>query len=192
MAVNRRLLAWSLAGALLVGVGGGWWWSSRGDDDRNGYWSAYAPDDGQTIGTNADVLGDPFPSVERVRTSDGASAPVLAYARPTVVNFWYTTCPPCRREMPTLGEAARRWAGQVDFVGINPLDSRDRANEFLDQAGAEFETFLDPDGELMSMLGVVTMPVTLFVSADGEILEVHAGEITAEVLDATIGDAFGI
>lgn len=165
---------------------------SRGDD---GGWSAYEPDvsgGGQTIGTNADVVGDPFPSVERERVSDGETASVLAYARPTVVNFWYTTCPPCRREMPTLGDAARRWAGRVDFVGINPLDPRGKASEFLEQAGADFETYLDPDGELMSILGVVTMPVTLFVSPDGEILEVHAGEISSEVLDATIRDAFGV
>jgi len=176
-----------------VAVGGGWLLSRDADDD--GWWSAYAPESGgddTTIGTNANVVGADFPAVERQRVSDGRTASVLGYSRPTVVNFWYTTCPPCRREMPTLGESARTWAGRVDFVGINPLDARDTAGDFLRQAGADFETFLDPDGELMAVLGVVTMPITLFVSADGEILDVHAGEITADVLDDTIREAFGL
>lgn len=191
MRIDRRLLAWSLAGAVLISIGGGWVLSRSNGDGSVGA-SDPTPADGLTITTNADVVGDRFPDVERERIGDGATARILGGDRPMVINFWYTTCPPCRREMPALGDAARTWAGRVDFVGINPLDPRDTAVAFMRQAGADFDGFLDPDGDLMSALGVTTMPLTLFVAADGEILDVHAGEITAEIIDATIRDLFGV
>lgn len=191
MRIDRRLSAWATAGVLLVAVVGGWL-LRRSDGDIDATLRNPGLGDDLILDINEDVRGMRFPDVSRQRVSDGTIGAVLAGGRPTVVNFWYTTCPPCRREMPVLGDAARAYAGRVDFVGINPLDPRDSASEFLQRAGAEFETYLDPQGELMTELRVTTMPITLFLDSDGMIVATHAGEITSDDIASVLADNFGI
>lgn len=185
MADTRRLRAWLFAGALVVAVAGGWLASrpGGGGDANNG--SGLGD---PTVSTNAPLEGQLFPEFLLVRASDGEQADPVAGAGPTVVNFWFTTCPPCRREMPMLARAATDTAGQIRFVGINPLDDAQAAMAFHEQFGVPFDTYLDSDGALLADLGVATMPVTLFVDADRRIVASHAGEIDWDTLLGHLAD----
>ena len=185
MADERRLRAWLFAGALVVAVAGGWFAiGSGGGDDADPTGGLADP----TVGTNAPIQGRLFPESLLTRASDGASSDPLAGSGPTVVHFWFTTCPPCRREMPMFARAAEDLAGQVRFVGINPLDDAEAAMAFHEQFGVPFDTYLDTDGALVADLGVATMPVTLFVDADRRIVATHAGEIDWDTLLLRLGD----
>ena len=190
--VNRRLLAWLISGALVVAVVGGWLLSRASDDgnDANSYTLQQELGD-PTIGTNKPLTGKSFPLLTLTRVSDEASAQVLVPGTPAVVNFWYSTCTPCRREMPVLGQAADDYSGRVTFIGINPNDDAPTAAKFLRDTNAAFETFLDPDGQLLTGLGVGTMPTTLFVDANGTIVAMHSGEITRGQLQSLILDKLG-
>ncbi len=42
----------------------------------------------------------------------------ISQKRPTIVNLWASSCPPCRRLMPVLEQAARRYS-DVTFVSLN-------------------------------------------------------------------------
>lgn len=107
-----------------------------------------------------------------------------------VVNFWFSTCPPCAREMPALAEVARLFEGQVNFIGINPLDDPDPAKAFLERYEVGFPSYLD-DGDQLSAVGVVSFPFTYFLR-DGRIVDQHAGEITRDQLLDTISTRFGL
>ncbi len=44
----------------------------------------------------------------------------------------------------------------------------------------------DPDGSLFRSLDLIAMPSTLFISPDGEVEEVFAGQLTGEALQERV------
>ncbi|NDA96937.1 MAG: TlpA family protein disulfide reductase, partial [Actinobacteria bacterium] len=103
-----------------------------------------------------------------------------------IVNVWYSTCEPCRREMPVLASAADRYLNKVRFVGINIKDSANVAKEFADSYGVKFDLLLDTNGQFITTLGIATAPMTLAVNAQGQVIGQVAGEISAEKLDELV------
>ncbi|MFM9069970.1 MAG: TlpA family protein disulfide reductase, partial [Acidimicrobiaceae bacterium] len=106
--------------------------------------------------------------------------------KPIIVNFWYSTCEPCRRELPALANADMQHRDQVRFIGVNIKDSATVAKEFAAQYGVEFELLLDKNGLLISKLGIATAPVTLAIDSQGVIIAQKAGEISANELDELV------
>lgn len=191
---RTRLFVGSVLVALLVSVIGGWLLSRSSSDDVDAKLTGDLAGGVQdpTIGTNVPVEGTPFPSVSLTEASSGNAVPIVVSGRPMVVNFWYSTCEPCRREMPVLARSSQDFSGKVDFVGINPLDSAKEALDFAARYNVTYPTYLDPDGILLSAAGVGTMPVTLFVDANGIIVEQYGGEINYDTLNSTIEARFGV
>jgi thiol-disulfide isomerase/thioredoxin len=191
---RTRLFVVSILVALLVSVIGGWLLSRSSSDDVDAKLTGDLAGGVQdpTIGTNVPVQGTPFPSVSLTEASSGNVVPIVVSGRPMVVNFWYSTCEPCRREMPVLARSSQDFAGKVDFVGVNPLDSAKEALDFVARYNVTYPTYLDPDGTLISAAGVGTMPVTLFVDANGIIVKQHGGEINYDTLNSTIEEQFGV
>lgn len=191
---RTRLFVGSVLVALLVSVIGGWLLSRSSSDDVDAKLTGDLAGGVQdpTIGTNVPVEGTPFPSVSLTEASSGDVVPIVVSGRPMVVNFWYSTCEPCRREMPVLARSSQDFAGKVDFVGVNPLDSANEALDFAARYNVTYPTYLDPDGILLSAAGVGTMPVTLFVDANGVIVEQYGGEINYDTLNSTIEARFGV
>jgi peroxiredoxin len=129
--------------------------------------------------------GDAFPAVELTAT-DGSTARLAVEGRPMVVNLWYSTCPPCARELTYFANVAAEVGDEVRFVGVNPLDDAGTMREFADERGVDYELFSDPDGQLESALGVVQYPVTLFVAPDGTIVD-QVGALSEADLRERVG-----
>ena len=83
--------------------------------------------------------------------------------KPLVLNFWYSTCLPCRKEMPDFQQVHDEIGDRVRIIGVNPLDSGGRAQDFATQVGATYELLRDPDGRVTSALGIARFPTTVFV-----------------------------
>jgi peroxiredoxin len=192
LAVDRRLLAGSLAAAALIVVGAGWYLSTGVGDEGVESVDMGSPTIVQdpTLGTNAPVHGEPLPEVT-LRDTDGNDVALADLeGEPLVINFWYSGCVPCKQEMPELGAAADRLTDQVTFIGVNLADSADVAQEFADEHGAKYLQLLDTNGELASEVGVNVQPTTLFVAPDGSIVRQKAGELSADALDTALAEAF--
>lgn len=136
--------------------------------------------------SNPDMEGDAFPVVDLVG-SDGESVTLELDGAPMVVNFWFSSCPPCARELPFFAQVADEYEGRVRFVGVNPDDSADRMREFAADRGVDYELLRDPDGDLVNALGLVGFPTTIFVSADGTIVAT-TGPIDDDQLRARVED----
>lgn len=87
-----------------------------------------------------------------------------------LVNFWATWCAPCREEMPAL-DALQQELGGEDFevltiaAGRNPPEA---IRKFLDENDIEnLPTLTDPRMELARSFGVVGLPVTVLIDAEG-------------------------
>ena len=174
MAVNRRLLAASLGAGVLLSIGGGYL-VGRGEDAAG----TSAPDvvldepgvaQIPTIGTNAAVEGTPL-AVAELQDNDGnvvSTADLIG--QPLIINVWNSTCAPCRRELPAFAEVHAVLGDRIRFVGINNLDGPDVNESFARDRGVGYELLRDVNDDFASSVGIATLPVTLFVSADGTVV----------------------
>lgn len=106
-----------------------------------------------------------------------------------VLNFWFTTCPPCRREIPQLS-AFHRQHPDVPLVGIS-IDrnlSTDRLAVTSRKLGVEYPVLHDPEARVAAEYGVAVFPTTVLVR-DGQIVATRIGEVTAESLLAMVEGA---
>lgn len=124
------------------------------------------------------VEGFSLPSV----AGEGQVALADRGSRPAVVNFFASWCAPCRRELPHFVAEAERTGGEVAFIGVAHLDDARLANELLREFDVPYPAGNDPDGVLARRYGLRGMPSTMFVTGDGRLLGVAAGQLDAAAL----------
>ena len=139
------------------------------------------------IAVNEDLAGSRL-SQAVLETADGTAITVddlLSRGRPVLINLWYSTCQPCKREMPALQAAFAEFGDRIDFIGINPQDSAATMTSFANEVGVGYELFRDPNGSFTVANGIATYPTTLLVSRDGLVIDQIAGELSSdEIRDA--------
>ena len=192
MRIRRNLLVWSTVAALVVAIVGGWLFSSASDDGVDANLTNPGVVQDPTIGTNAVTNGEALPAINLPSVTTGDLTAIFPQGRPLVINFWFSTCEPCRREMPALQNISPELTGVVDVIGVNPNDSAEVAAKWATDMGVTFPLYTDRNADLLTEVGVGTMPTTLFVSTDGIIVGTHAGEISAEELRAALTKHFGV
>lgn len=145
-----------------------------------------SPEGAASIATNAVVSGEPLAVVELLDLGDELRSTAEFTGRPLVVNFWYASCEPCRREMPLLAEFFDERGDEVAVLGVNMGDPRTVAANFAENHRVGFPVLLDDEGVLSSAMKIGLAPTTLFVSADGTVVEQVAGELTRDELDDAV------
>jgi thiol-disulfide isomerase/thioredoxin len=101
---------------------------------------------------------------------------------PVVVNFWGSWCPPCRVEAPDLAEASRDFRGRVQFIGVDILDNRQAARDFILASDWQYPSIFDPKAEIRDGLGYVGQPITLIYDRDGRLAFEWNGVVTLDLL----------
>jgi thiol-disulfide isomerase/thioredoxin len=105
---------------------------------------------------------------------------------PLVINFWASWCPACVAELPEFQAVGAQRVDEVTILGIANTDIRSSAVALADDVGITYTLADDPEGVLFRALGLVAMPSTVFVAPGGEIVEVFAGVLDADGLNARI------
>ena len=107
--------------------------------------------------------------------------------KPVVLNFWASWCQPCVAEHPVLVAAARRYAGEVAFVGVVPSeDTAAAVARFTRSLGQWGPVYHDADGRVSIAYGVFKLPETYFLSGDGRIVSKVAGPLDQRTLEANL------
>lgn len=186
-----RLLAASLAVAVVVSLVGGYVWSQTVADNSidvdarlSNPQDRAIPSDGSAfeIRPNGNVQGDPLP-LATISNRDGAdvSTAELLGGDPLVINFWFSSCPPCAAELPEFAEAHAEFGDKVRFIGVNTIDSVPVMERFAGERGVTYEQFRDDLAEFTDGIRAVNFPITIFVTSDGTIVE-QTGVIDLEGL----------
>ena len=117
---------------------------------------------------------------------DGPETRLDRLSSGAIVNVWATWCPPCRRELPVLFEAAERHP-DVAVLLVNHRERAALVRGYLQGAGfPSAGVLLDPDGAVGAALRVAGLPTTFAFDASGALVDVHVGEISAPALAALI------
>ena len=107
--------------------------------------------------------------------------------RHRLLNFWATWCAPCRREIPLLKEfQAEQGDDGILVIGI-AVDIMEDVQQYAEAAEFNYPILV---GEMDAMavaeqsgLQFHAMPFTMIVTADGEYLNAHFGELHRPDLD---------
>ena len=127
--------------------------------------------DPPSIETNAVVTGTALPDVSVVDLDNADVALSSLIGQPLIINVWGSTCVPCRKELPDFAAAHLDYGDRVRFVGVSFLPPSDREENFARERGVQYELYYDATGEFVNEIGIAAFPVTLFVRADGSIVE---------------------
>ena len=108
----------------------------------------------------------------------------------TILNFWATWCPPCKREIPAFIDLQKQYGSKgVQFIGI-AIDTQDQVSAFVDQAGITYPTLIGNDDavKVSRAFGnrLDALPYTVILDRRGEIIFVRRGELEREVAEQQI------
>lgn len=101
---------------------------------------------------------------------------------PMVVNVWASWCGPCREEAPRLSAASKAFGSRIQFLGIDILDARGSAREFMRRYGWTYPSLFDETGAIRDGLGLLGQPVTVFYDAAGNEVGHWNGPIPSDEL----------
>ncbi len=164
---------------------------ASGDDDG---FDAQLTEPGGTqipgIGTQGDVTGRALPDAAFALLDGGGFRFADLTGTPIVVNLWASWCGPCVAEMPDFQLVYERVSDRVAFVGVNHSDNEAAARDLADRTGVQYPLVRDPTGSVAATLEAARMPTTFFVGADGRVVGVHPGELSADELQAKIDELF--
>lgn len=112
--------------------------------------------------------------------------------KPVILNFWASTCGPCRNEMPEFQKAYERYGDDLSFVMVNIPDfngeTREKALAYLEQSGYTFPVYFDTYHRGETVYGVNSIPRTYFIDKNGFVVLYAPGGINSTTLLKGIED----
>ncbi len=105
---------------------------------------------------------------------------------PTVITFWASWCPPCRKEMPILDEIQKE-NDSIRIIGINIDEDIGDAKEFISQYDISFLSLIDEEF-ITIKYGVTKIPETFFIDPEGKIISRVSGNLTKDKIKLLIDD----
>ena len=123
----------------------------------------------------------------KATTIDGSTVYLEDYVgkSPIVINFWASWCDPCTREMPHFNKLEKEYT-DVTFLMVNLVSMRempDVAKKFLEDNNFSFNNiWFDTEGEASEIYGIYSIPKTIFVDIQGNIVKEKVGTMTETVL----------
>ena len=106
--------------------------------------------------------------------------------KPVFLNFWASTCSPCKQEMPDIQALYEQYGEQIHFVLVNVgsamKDTREKAESYLTEQGFTFPVYYDVDYQAITAYGINSFPFSIFIDAQGNLVTYGQGMLSAELL----------
>lgn len=135
------------------------------------------------------LIGNPAPAIQSTVIGGGDFELSRRKGSWVVLNFFNSTCVPCRNEHPELVKFADEQEAIDDgaevFTIVND-DSDDAVSAFFEANGGDWPKVRDPDGTIAVAFGVAKVPETWVIDPSGFVRMRIAGEVTASLLSTRI------
>ncbi len=122
-------------------------------------------------------IGERFPIEEFLSSDSSGLQDIAINGKPTLINFWFTSCGPCVMEIPILNEMVTEFDGEANFVAIT-FDRTSRVEQFLKLRKFDFDHITDVRPAIDKM-GVQAFPMNVLLDKNGVIVKVY-GDVFAD------------
>lgn len=101
--------------------------------------------------------------------------------KPLVINSWAVWCPFCVKELSDFAAAQKEFGERIVIIAIDRQEPLPIAKDFTDRLGITQELIflLDPDDDFYRAIGGFSMPETIFVDREGNIVDHKRGPMEA-------------
>lgn len=110
---------------------------------------------------------------------------------PVVLNMWSSSCTVCKAETPAIEAVAAR-EHAVSFVGVDTIDQKAAALDFLRKFHVSYLQLSDPNEVVGSGYAIPGLPVSVFISARGKVVGEYLGALTVKTLTHYLASLFGL
>ena len=142
----------------------------------------HAPEN-QGVGINPGQLAPDFTGTtldgEVIRLRDFRGKVVL-------INDFASWCGPCLIETPHLVELYNSEQDEVAVIGLNLEETEKNVADYRDEFQVSYPLVLNQDGKLTELYRPIGLPTSWFIDPDGIIRYVHAGPMTAPILQEAL------
>jgi len=119
--------------------------------------------------------------------NDGEEVALSSFeGTPVVINFWASWCGVCTTEFPHFENAYKKYGDKVQFLMVNMTDGSyetiGKAKSFIKEKGYTFPVFYDKDFEAAMAYSVTSIPVTVFIDGEGNLVHHRVGGMNESML----------
>ncbi|MEM7566941.1 MAG: DsbE family thiol:disulfide interchange protein [Pseudomonadota bacterium] len=162
--------------AVALGIGGFLYWGL--DSERD-------PSIIPSVRIDKPVPEFALPAIDGVGVPGFSQADLVGMEGPALVNVFASWCFPCRVEHPVLVRMVDQHG--IRLFGLNYKDAPEAARDWLAEVGNPYTAVgSDVSGRAGIEWGVVGVPETFVINAEGTVLMRHVGPITTPEAEAAL------
>ena len=147
---------------------------------------------GEETGAEGTLVGSQAPEISaddlagrRWSLADGAGRIIW-------VNFWATSCEPCRTEMPAMQRLADAYGDRLLVLGVDWGESRSAVTDFIDRYAIGYPILLDPElDNFFRWSARAGLPRHYFVNGSGTVVREVIGPLAPARMLEIVEDLLG-
>jgi len=102
----------------------------------------------------------------------------------TVFNFWATWCIPCKKELNNIADVYEDWQDDydVEVIAVATDDQRTvaKVKPYVNGKAWDYGVLYDTNQKFQRAIGFQTVPYTIVVDEDGDIMYEHSGYVEGD------------
>ena len=176
-------------GGFLIFLGGG-----TENSQENNESSKDAGDSGQTLVNKIEDSNDKDKAPDfRLKDYDGNEVALADFkGKNIIINSWAVWCPFCVKELKDFAELESELGDSITIIAIDRRESLEKQKSYTDDLGItdDLVFLLDPDDSFYRSIGGFSMPETLFIDGEGNILLHKRGPMTLDEMRQKTNELF--
>lgn len=132
-------------------------------------------------------IDDVYSGADKLGGETVAFSSLFGGDKPIILNFWAGLCPPCRAEMPDFQAAYEEFGDDVLLFGLDVgpfvgLGSNQQGRDLVEELNVSYPTGTTKDATVARAYQLFSMPSTIFMKPNGEVVTGWPGPLTKKKL----------